>query len=145
MPRSPGRATAAGAGILSPVTSIEGDPELWPFLRGCGVHYPGLLERLAGDGVDVSGAGYGRCGLLSVSLRPHEDDGTARSPRWSSGVARQACRDLAGGGLGILPAAGSGPPGAPRPERGPGRRAGHGGRGPGRRRGAGRRPSSPAP
>jgi D-amino-acid dehydrogenase len=72
--RSPGRATAAGAGILSPVTSIEGDPELWPFLRGCGAHYPGLLERLAMDGVDVSGAAYGRCGLLSVSLRPHEDE-----------------------------------------------------------------------
>ena len=71
---TPGRATAAGAGILSPVTSMEDDPELWPFLRGCGAHYPGLLERLAGDGVDVSGAAYGRCGLLSVSLRPHEDE-----------------------------------------------------------------------
>jgi D-amino-acid dehydrogenase len=71
---SPGRATAAGAGILSPVTSMEGDPELWPFLRGCGAHYPELLERLAGDGVDAAGAAYGRCGLLSVSLRPHEDE-----------------------------------------------------------------------
>jgi D-amino-acid dehydrogenase len=71
---SPGRATAAGAGILSPVTSLEGDPGLWLFLRGCGAHYPGLLERLAGDGVDTSGAAYGRCGLLSVSLRPHEDE-----------------------------------------------------------------------
>jgi D-amino-acid dehydrogenase len=70
----PGRATAAGAGILSPVTSMEGDPGLWPFLRGCGAHYPGLLERLAGDGVDVTGTSYGRCGLLSVSLRPHEDE-----------------------------------------------------------------------
>jgi D-amino-acid dehydrogenase len=70
----PGRATAAGAGILSPVTSVEADPELWPFLQGCGAHYPGLLERLAADGVDASGAGYGRCGLLSVSLRAHEDE-----------------------------------------------------------------------
>ena len=72
--RTPGRATAAGAGILSPVTSVDADPGLWPFLRGCGAHYPGLLERLAMDGVDVSGAAYGRCGLLSVSLRPHEDE-----------------------------------------------------------------------
>ncbi len=71
---SPGRATAAGAGILSPVTSVEGDPELWPFLRGCGAHYPGLLARLATDGIDASGAAYGRCGLLSISLRPHEDE-----------------------------------------------------------------------
>ncbi len=70
----PGRATAAGAGILSPVTSVEGDPEVWPFLRGCGAHYPALLERLAGDGVDATGAQYGRCGLISVSLRPHEDE-----------------------------------------------------------------------
>ncbi len=69
----PGRATAAGAGILSPVTSVEGEPELWPFLRGCGAHYPTLLERLATDGVDTSGAAYGRCGILSVSLRPTED------------------------------------------------------------------------
>jgi D-amino-acid dehydrogenase len=53
---------------------VEADPELWPFLQGCGAHYPGLLERLAADGVDASGAGYGRCGLLSVSLRAHEDE-----------------------------------------------------------------------
>ncbi len=71
---SPGRATAAGAGILSPVTSLEGDPGLWPFLQGCGTHYPDLLARLAADGVDGSSAAYGQCGLLSVSLRPHEDE-----------------------------------------------------------------------
>ena len=71
---SPGRATSAGAGILSPVTSMEGDPGLWPFLRGCGAHYRGLLGRLAADGVDTTDAAYGRCGLLSVSLRPHEDE-----------------------------------------------------------------------
>jgi D-amino-acid dehydrogenase len=47
---SPGRATAAGAGILSPVTSMEEEPELWPFLRGCGAHYPDLLERLPRTG-----------------------------------------------------------------------------------------------
>ena len=70
----PGRATAAGAGILSPATAMESDPGLWPFLQGCGAHYPGLLERLAADGVDMSAAAYGRCGLLSVSLRPHEDE-----------------------------------------------------------------------
>ena len=43
-----GRATDAGAGILSPVTSHEDDPELWPFLRQAGAHYPALLERIAG-------------------------------------------------------------------------------------------------
>ena len=69
----PGRATDAGAGILSPATSAETDAALWPFLRQAGTHYPALLARLAGDGADVSAAGYGACGILSVGLRPHED------------------------------------------------------------------------
>ena len=69
----PGRATDAGAGILSPVTSAETDAALWPFLRQAGTHYPALLARLAADGADVSAAGYGACGILSVGLRPHED------------------------------------------------------------------------
>jgi D-amino-acid dehydrogenase len=69
----PGRATDAGAGILSPATSSETDPALWPFLRRAGAHYPALLARLAGDGADVSAAGYGACGVLSVGLRLHED------------------------------------------------------------------------
>ncbi len=69
----PGRATDAGAGILSPATSSETDRALWPFLRQAGAHYPALLARLAGDGADVSAAGYGACGVLSVGLRPHED------------------------------------------------------------------------
>jgi D-amino-acid dehydrogenase len=69
----PGRATDAGAGILSPTTSSETDAALWPFLRQAGAHYPALLARLAGDGADVSAAGYGACGVLSVGLRPHED------------------------------------------------------------------------
>ncbi len=70
----PGRATAAGAGILSPVTSMEGDPGLWPFLASCGAHYPDLLARLEADGAETGPAGYGVCGILSLSLRPHEDD-----------------------------------------------------------------------
>jgi D-amino-acid dehydrogenase len=69
----PGRATDAGAGILSPATSAEADAAFWPFLRQAGSHYPTLLARLADDGADVSGAGYGACGILSVGLRPHED------------------------------------------------------------------------
>ena len=70
----PGRATDAGAGILSPVTSAEADTELWPFLRQCGAHYPALLERLAADGADTEATGYERCGILSLVLRPHEED-----------------------------------------------------------------------
>jgi D-amino-acid dehydrogenase len=68
-----GRATDAGAGILSPATSHDTDGALWPFLHQCGLHYPRLLRRLADDGVDVTATGYGVCGLLSLGLREHED------------------------------------------------------------------------
>jgi D-amino-acid dehydrogenase len=70
----PGRATDAGAGILSPATSHEIDPVLWPFLRQAGEHYPALLARLDGDGADIDAAGYGACGILSLGLRASEDE-----------------------------------------------------------------------
>jgi D-amino-acid dehydrogenase len=70
----PGRATDAGAGILSPLTSAETDPALWPFLRQAGQHYPALLGRLVSDGADVDGAGYGQCGILSIGLRETEEE-----------------------------------------------------------------------
>ena len=69
----PGRATDAGAGILSPDTTGVDDDRWWDFCQGAGAHYPALLERLRRDGIDTSGTGYGRCGLLSLGLRPHED------------------------------------------------------------------------
>ncbi len=84
-----GRATDAGAGILSPVTSMETDPALWPFLRQCGTHYPSLLDRLAADGAPVQEAGYGECGLLSVVLRPHENE-------WFAPFAEMAMRRAPG-------------------------------------------------
>jgi D-amino-acid dehydrogenase len=84
-----GRATDAGAGILSPATSMEADPELWPFLRRCGAHYPALLERLAADGARVDDTGYGRCGILSVVLRAHENE-------WFAPFAEMAMRRAPG-------------------------------------------------
>jgi len=80
-----GRATDAGAGILSPATSVVAEPELWPFLVQCGAHYPRLLERVATDGADVSAAGYAPCGVLSLCLRPHEDE-------WFAPFAERALR-----------------------------------------------------
>ena len=70
----PGRATDAGAGILSPVTSMETEEPMWLFLREAGAHYPALLLRMEFDGVGVAGTGYGLCGMLSVGLRPNEDE-----------------------------------------------------------------------
>src|SRR5580698_3073180 len=69
-----GRATDAGAGILSPLTSVEADADLWPFLRQAGLHYPALLARLATDGADLDPTGYGRCGILSIGLRESEEE-----------------------------------------------------------------------
>ncbi len=68
-----GRATDAGAGILSPATNAEADPALWPFVLQAGAHYPALLRRLTDDGVDMAGTGYGVCGAIRVGLRADED------------------------------------------------------------------------
>jgi D-amino-acid dehydrogenase len=81
----PGRATDAGAGILSPATNAEADDELWPFLRACGRHYRMLLDRLAADDVDVAGTGYDVCGALALGLRASE-------ARWFDPFARQVLR-----------------------------------------------------
>jgi D-amino-acid dehydrogenase len=69
----PGRATDAGAGILSPLTSTEPEAALVPFLLQAGAHYPALLQRMQLDGADVAGTGYQRCGILTIGLRKQED------------------------------------------------------------------------
>jgi D-amino-acid dehydrogenase len=69
-----GRATDAGAGILSPATSHGTDAELWPFLRQAGRHYPALLARLEAEGAETTPANYDVCGILSLGLRAHEDE-----------------------------------------------------------------------
>jgi glycine/D-amino acid oxidase-like deaminating enzyme len=69
----PGRATDAGAGILSPDTTAVDDDARWELSRGAGAHYPALLERLREDGVDTAATGYAACGLLSVGLRESEE------------------------------------------------------------------------
>ena len=60
--RDPGRATDAGAGILSPETTrVAGDA--WPALaHACGRYYRELAAQLPGD------HGFAECGLLSVAL-----------------------------------------------------------------------------
>jgi D-amino-acid dehydrogenase len=69
----PGRATDAGAGILSPDTSAAEETWWWDLARQAGAHYPALLARVRDDGVDTKGSGYDQCGLLSVGLRESED------------------------------------------------------------------------
>ena len=65
-----GRATDAGAGILSPETNSR-DPEVWFKLAVAAVeYYPALIERLRGEqGGDT---GYARCGQLVVAVSDDE-------------------------------------------------------------------------
>ncbi len=68
----PGRATDAGAGILSPETTWNPDPGWFAFGLAAAAHYRTLVDRLAEDGAPDTG--YARCGLLLVASEPGEDD-----------------------------------------------------------------------
>ena len=65
-----GRATDAGAGILSPETNSR-DPEAWYRLAMAAVeYYPGLVDRLRGE--QAGDTGYARCGKLVVAVSDDE-------------------------------------------------------------------------
>lgn len=71
-----GRATAAGAGIISPWTSRYESRDWYRIARGGGRYYPELLRHLAEDGeTDVS---YRKVGVLMVSDDPAELDADER-------------------------------------------------------------------
>ena len=67
-----GRATDAGAGILSPETFLDADDGWVSLARAAGEHHSRLSERVAGDG----GEGTGRvvCGLIRISSSQPEDE-----------------------------------------------------------------------
>ena len=138
----PGRATDAGAGILSPVTSMETDE------RAVAVPAPGrraLPGPAAAAGVRRRGRRRGRATAPAASspsaCAPSEDEWFAPfAEHGAPPLARRGRRDHAGGGRLALPAARAGAPRAARARFGPGRRPGHGGRAArgARRRGASR-------
>jgi D-amino-acid dehydrogenase len=68
----PGRATDAGAGILSPESTWNPDPHWFDFGMAAGRHYRSLVARLADDGAPETG--FAQCGMLMVALEPGEDD-----------------------------------------------------------------------
>ena len=68
----PGRATDAGAGILSPETHQDPDPGTFAVGMASARHYPELVGRLAGDGVEESG--FSVTGSLLVAERPGDDE-----------------------------------------------------------------------
>jgi len=61
----PGQATAAGAGIICPGTSLRPLPAFYPFAAAAVAHYPALVEALAVDGAPSTG--YETVGELLVA------------------------------------------------------------------------------
>ena len=65
-----GRATNAGAGILSPETSGS-DSEVWVNLAiKAGNYYPKLIDQL--NAQQATSTGYARCGILTVAIDDDE-------------------------------------------------------------------------
>lgn len=69
----PGRASDAGAGIISPETFHEPDPQWFEFGIDAARHLRSLVARLADDGADPGPTGFAECGSLVVALAEHED------------------------------------------------------------------------
>lgn len=67
----PGRATDAGAGILSPETNMDTDHAFFSFACAAAHHYESLTNRLADDG--VGDTGYAVTGSLLVAEREGDD------------------------------------------------------------------------
>ncbi|MDQ7859757.1 MAG: FAD-dependent oxidoreductase [Armatimonadota bacterium] len=66
-----GRATSAGAGILSPETNPRDERAWFDFEVAAARYYDVLVEQLAAAG--VSKTGYARCGLLHVAVSEDEE------------------------------------------------------------------------
>jgi len=61
-----GRATDAGAGILSPETTKRDEPGWVDLVRAAGRHYDTLIPQLGGE------TGWARCGILQLATRPSD-------------------------------------------------------------------------
>ena len=78
-----GRATDAGAGILSPETHQDPDPDTFALGMASARHYPDLVARLADDGAHESG--FAVTGSLLVAERPGDDEIMERAARLIAG------------------------------------------------------------
>jgi len=78
--RDEGRATDAGAGIISPPTSSRRGSDAWFDLAAPAArYYPDLVDRLRDDG--VAEPGYAQCGLLNVATTAAQSDALAENER----------------------------------------------------------------
>lgn len=83
----PGRATDAGAGILSPESIGREDPAWFGLAMAAGAHYRRLVPVLEAGGDPVTG--YAVTGLLRVGFREREDDPFAAQLQ----LAHERCPD----------------------------------------------------
>jgi D-amino-acid dehydrogenase len=79
-----GRATAAGAGIVSPGTSIHGSPGTAPLTKAAVAWYPTLIAELAEDG--ETDTGFSTPGTLFVFT---DEDEYARMPEVRSNAEKK--------------------------------------------------------
>ncbi|MHB1584083.1 MAG: NAD(P)/FAD-dependent oxidoreductase [Acidimicrobiales bacterium] len=68
----PGRATDAGAGILSPETSPHPDDDWYALAVASADHHRSLRRRLAGEG--VVDTGHSDCPVMTVAVREGDDE-----------------------------------------------------------------------
>lgn len=66
----PGQATAAGAGIISPATSVRPSPPFFELAFHAVKYYPQMLEQLAEDGETMTG--YTQAGAIFVATTDEE-------------------------------------------------------------------------
>jgi D-amino-acid dehydrogenase len=69
----PGRASDAGAGIVSPETFHDPDEQWFAFATRAGEYLKTLVARLTEDGHPPGPGAYDQCGSLVVALAEHED------------------------------------------------------------------------
>jgi D-amino-acid dehydrogenase len=93
----PGRATDAGAGILSPETSKRDDAGWVDLVRAAGAHYDQLLPRLDADN------GWSRCGILQLATR----DTDLSAWEWVAARARGATEISADDARALVPVLGT--------------------------------------
>ena len=70
---APGRASDAGAGIISPQTFSDPDDDWFAFGADAAQYLTTLVSRLADDGADPGAEAWARCGSVVVALAEHED------------------------------------------------------------------------
>jgi D-amino-acid dehydrogenase len=87
--RDAGRATDAGAGILSTAANTDDPDPIERFEARAAAYYPVLVEHLRGDG--IGDTGYSVCGSLTVAF---DDDEVAHLQQISTGLRRwRAAKD----------------------------------------------------